>query len=208
MIHPLDSKLYIVPTPIGNLEDMTFRAIRVLKEVDLILAEDTRNSIHLLKHFQIEKPLRSYHAHNEHKTVEEIVSSIRAGKSIALVSDAGTPATSTETATAQASITEIQLGRHLSADKRVSDATTEFSPRDTIYAVALTQGSSPNATVTARWTYEDGGQVVKEDSRSIAASGTEATEFHISKPSGWPKGKYRVTLTLNGSTESKDFEVK
>jgi hypothetical protein len=123
-------------------------------------------------------------------------------------SDAGTPATTTETATAQASITEIQVGRHLSADKRVSDATTKFSPRDTIYAVAVTQGSSPNATVTARWTYEDGGQVVKEDSRSIAASGTEATEFHISKPSGWPKGKYRVTLTLNGSTESKDFEVK
>src|SRR5215217_7362042 len=92
--------------------------------------------------------------------------------------------------------------------QRVSDATTKFSPRDTIYAVALTQGSSPNATVTARWTYEEGGQVVKEDSRSIAANGTEATEFHISKPSGWPKGKYRVTLTLGGSTESKDFEVK
>ena len=96
----------------------------------------------------------------------------------------------------------------MSADKRVSDATTKFSPRDTIYAVAMTQGSSPNATVTARWTYEEGGQVVKEDSRSIAANGTEATEFHISKPSGWPKGKYRVTLTLGGSTESKDFEVK
>jgi 16S rRNA (cytidine1402-2'-O)-methyltransferase len=90
----LESKLYIVPTPIGNLEDMTFRAIRVLKEADLILAEDTRNSIHLLRHFHIEKPLRSYHAHNEHKTVEEIVDLIRAGKSIALVSDAGTPAIS------------------------------------------------------------------------------------------------------------------
>lgn len=90
----MSSKLYIVPTPIGNLEDMTFRAIKVLKEVDLILAEDTRNSIHLLKHFQIDKPLRSYHAHNEHKTVEEIVNSIQAGKSVALVSDAGTPAIS------------------------------------------------------------------------------------------------------------------
>ena len=66
-------KLYIVPTPIGNLEDMTFRAIKVLNSVDLILAEDTRNTIHLLRHFQIEKPLRSYHAHNEHKTVEQIV---------------------------------------------------------------------------------------------------------------------------------------
>lgn len=90
----MSAKLYIVPTPIGNLEDMTLRAIRVLKEADLVLAEDTRNSIHLLRHFNIEKPLRSYHAHNEHKTVEEIVSSIQAGKSIALVSDAGTPAIS------------------------------------------------------------------------------------------------------------------
>ena len=123
-------------------------------------------------------------------------------------SDSGTTVAGTETATAQASISEVQVGRRLSADKRVAEATTKFSPRDTIYAVAITQGSSPNATVTARWTYEDGGQVVKEDSRPIAANGTEATEFHISKPSGWPKGKYRVTLTFAGSTESKDFEVK
>ena len=87
-------KLYIVPTPIGNLEDMTFRAINVLKSVDLILAEDTRNTIHLLKYFQIEKPLRSSHAHNEHKTVEQIVEMITSEKSVALVSDAGTPAIS------------------------------------------------------------------------------------------------------------------
>ena len=87
-------KLYIVPTPIGNLEDMTFRAINVLKSVDLILAEDTRNTIHLLKYIQIEKPLRSYHAHNEHKTVEQIVEMITSEKSVALVSDAGTPAIS------------------------------------------------------------------------------------------------------------------
>jgi hypothetical protein len=124
-------------------------------------------------------------------------------------SDAGTTSgAATTTATTPVSITEIQVGRRLSSDKRVADATTKFSPRDTIYAVAVTQGSSPNATVTARWTYEDGGQVVKEDSRSIASDGSHATEFHISKPSGWPKGKYRVTLTLGGSTESKDFEVK
>jgi len=122
-------------------------------------------------------------------------------------SDTATTGATTTTA-AEPSIAEVQIGRRLSADKRVADATTRFSPRDTIYAVAVTQGSSPNATVTARWTYEDGGQVVKEDSRSIAASGTEATEFHISKPSGWPKGKYRVTLTMGGSTETKDFEVR
>jgi 16S rRNA (cytidine1402-2'-O)-methyltransferase len=73
---------------------MTFRAINVLKSVDLILAEDTRNTIHLLKYFQIEKPLRSYHAHNEHKTVEQIVEMITSEKSVALVSDAGTPAIS------------------------------------------------------------------------------------------------------------------
>jgi hypothetical protein len=123
-------------------------------------------------------------------------------------SNSGTTGTATETGTAQLSISEIQVGRRLSPDRRVADATTRFSPRDTIYAVAVTQGSAPNATVTARWTYEDGGQVVKEDSRAIAPNGTEATEFHISKPSGWPKGKYRVTFTVGGSTESKDFEVK
>ena len=85
------SKLYIVPTPIGNLEDITLRAIRILKECDLILAEDTRNTIHLLKHLQIDKPLKSYHQHNEHKIVQEIVDLIQHGKNIALVSDAGTP---------------------------------------------------------------------------------------------------------------------
>ena len=87
-------KLYIVPTPIGNLEDMTFRAITVLNSVDLILAEDTRNSIHLLRHFKIGKPLRSYHAHNEHETVQQIVEMISSNQSIALISDAGTPAIS------------------------------------------------------------------------------------------------------------------
>ena len=85
------SKLYIVPTPIGNLEDITLRAIRILKESDLILAEDTRNTVHLLRHLGIEKSLKSYHMHNEHKIVEEIVALIREGKNIALVSDAGTP---------------------------------------------------------------------------------------------------------------------
>jgi len=87
-------KLYIVPTPIGNLEDMTFRAVKILNSVDLILAEDTRNSIHLLRHFNIEKPLRSYHAHNEHNIVEQIIEIISSNKSVALISDAGTPAIS------------------------------------------------------------------------------------------------------------------
>ncbi|CAN1551101.1 COG0313 Predicted methyltransferases [Flavobacteriaceae bacterium] len=88
------SKLYIVPTPIGNLEDMTFRAIRILKEVDLILAEDTRTSGKLLKHFEIGTHMYSHHMHNEHKTIENLVSRMKAGETIALISDAGTPAIS------------------------------------------------------------------------------------------------------------------
>jgi len=88
------SKLYIVPTPIGNLEDMTFRAIRILKEVDLILAEDTRTSGKLLKHFEIGTHMYSHHMHNEHKTTENLISRLKAGETIALISDAGTPAIS------------------------------------------------------------------------------------------------------------------
>ena len=83
-----------MPTPIGNLEDMTFRAIRVLKEVDLILAEDTRTSGKLLKHFEISTHMHSHHMHNEHKTVNNIVQRIKNGEAIALISDAGTPAIS------------------------------------------------------------------------------------------------------------------
>ncbi len=87
-------KLYIVPTPIGNLEDMTFRAIRVLKEVDLILAEDTRTSAPLLKHFEIDKRVFAHHQHNEHKATAEIIKFLNEGQNIALISDAGTPAIS------------------------------------------------------------------------------------------------------------------
>ena len=87
-------KLFLVPTPIGNLEDITFRAVRVLKEADLILAEDTRNSGKLLKHFEIQTQMHSHHMHNEHKTVDNIVARIKAGETIALISDAGTPAIS------------------------------------------------------------------------------------------------------------------
>lgn len=87
-------KLFIVPTPVGNLEDMTFRAVRVLKEADLILAEDTRTSGILLKHFQIRNAMQSHHKFNEHKMVEGVVNRIKAGENIALISDAGTPAIS------------------------------------------------------------------------------------------------------------------
>ncbi len=87
-------KLYIVPTPVGNLEDMTFRAVRVLKEADLILAEDTRTSSVLLKHYGISTPMHSHHKFNEHQTVDAVVRQIKAGTVAALISDAGTPAIS------------------------------------------------------------------------------------------------------------------
>ncbi|WP_394906641.1 16S rRNA (cytidine(1402)-2'-O)-methyltransferase [uncultured Mesonia sp.] len=88
------SKLFLVPTPIGNLEDITLRALRILKTVDFILAEDTRTSGKLLKHFEINTPMHSHHMHNEHKTIAKIVDRILNGETAALISDAGTPAIS------------------------------------------------------------------------------------------------------------------
>ncbi|MFT3675796.1 MAG: 16S rRNA (cytidine(1402)-2'-O)-methyltransferase [Chitinophagaceae bacterium] len=83
--------LYLVPTPIGNLKDITLRALEVLKDVDLILAEDTRTSGHLLAHYQINRPLSPYHQHNEHRVLQHLVSQLLEGKKMALVTDAGTP---------------------------------------------------------------------------------------------------------------------
>ncbi len=87
-------KLFLVPTPIGNLKDITFRAIEVLKEVDVILAEDTRTSGKLLKHFEIATPMQSFHMHNEHKILDNVINRLKSGESMALISDAGTPAIS------------------------------------------------------------------------------------------------------------------
>ena len=87
-------KLYVVPTPIGNLEDMTFRAVNVLKSVDLILAEDTRTSGFLLKHYEIKTPMQSHHKFKEHKTLQHVIEKLKSGLNIALISDAGTPAIS------------------------------------------------------------------------------------------------------------------
>lgn len=83
--------LYFVPTPVGNLEDITFRAIRILKEVDYILCEDTRTSGVLLKHLEISKPLKSYHLHNEHQATQKVIDDLKNGQNIALITDAGTP---------------------------------------------------------------------------------------------------------------------
>ena len=124
--------------------------------------------------------------------------------------DSGTAADTgsrAETATT-VRVADVKVGRTLGSDKRLTDETDDFRPTDVIYAVVETQGSSPNAELLARWTYEDG-QVVDESSRKISAAGEDVTEFHISKPSGWPKGKYNVQILLNGvPAESEEFEVK
>ena len=83
--------LYFVPTPVGNLEDMTFRAVKVLKDVDYILCEDTRTSGVLLKHYEISKPLKSYHLHNEHQATQKVIDDLKNGQNIAIITDAGTP---------------------------------------------------------------------------------------------------------------------
>ncbi|WP_422082965.1 16S rRNA (cytidine(1402)-2'-O)-methyltransferase [Ulvibacterium sp.] len=88
------AKLYLIPTPIGNLEDMTLRSLRILKEVDTILAEDTRTSGKLLQHYNVTTPMQSHHMHNEHRTVDALIKRMLSGETIALISDAGTPAIS------------------------------------------------------------------------------------------------------------------
>lgn len=90
----MNTQLFIVPTPIGNLKDMTFRAVEILQQVDLILAEDTRTSGKLLKHFDIQTQMQSYHMHNEHKMLDRIIQRLKSGETMALISDAGTPAIS------------------------------------------------------------------------------------------------------------------
>jgi hypothetical protein len=105
-------------------------------------------------------------------------------------------------------VTTLELGKQIGADKRVTQPATSFAPKDTIYVTVLTTGSAPTATLTAKWTYQDG-QVVKESTETIAPTGPAATEFHVAKPDGWPAGNYKVEVSLNGrSTATKEFEVK
>jgi len=104
-------------------------------------------------------------------------------------------------------VSQIDMGRSLSADKKITDNTESFKPNDTIYASIATAGSATTATLKARWTYQDG-QVVNESTQAIAPAGDARTEFHISKPDGWPTGKYKLEVFLNGSSAAtKDFEV-
>lgn len=129
--------LYIVPTPIGNLEDITLRAIRVLKEVDYILSEDTRTSSVLLKHFDIHTPLVSYHLHNEHEKTGKIVEQLKEGKDIALISDAGTPGIS-------------DPGFLLSRECRRQDLEIQCLPGPTAFVPALVDSGLP----TDRFVFE------------------------------------------------------
>lgn len=126
----MSGKLYIVPTPIGNLEDMTFRAIKVLKEADLILAEDTRTSSVLMKHYDIHTPMRSHHRNNEHRAVEGLVEELESGKTIALVSDAGTPGIS-------------DPGFMLARACREADIEVECLPGATAFVPALVASGLP-----------------------------------------------------------------
>ncbi len=105
-------------------------------------------------------------------------------------------------------VTDIDVGRSVTADKTINEKTDSFRPGDTFYVSVKTDGSGPSATLTARWTYEDG-QVVDESRQDIAANGSAAvTEFHLSKPDGWPAGGYKVEVLLNGtSAGTKDFKV-
>jgi 16S rRNA (cytidine1402-2'-O)-methyltransferase len=124
-------KLFLVPTPIGNLKDMTYRAVEVLSQVDLILAEDTRTSGKLMKHFEITAPLQSHHMHNEHSTLASIISKLKQGKQIALISDAGTPAIS-------------DPGYLLVREAIANKIETECLPGATAFVPALVQSGLPN----------------------------------------------------------------
>lgn len=104
-------------------------------------------------------------------------------------------------------VTDIDVGRSAAADKTIADKTDSFRPADTFYVAVKTDGSSSSATITARWSYQDG-QLVDESRQTIAPSGAAVTEFHVSKPEGWPAGAYKVEVLLDGvSAGTKDFKV-
>jgi hypothetical protein len=112
--------------------------------------------------------------------------------------------------TAPIRVSDIQVGKAVGSDKKVSDQTTSFGVRDTMYVAVITDGAAQGAKVTAKWTFNGRTQVVKEDSQTISPSGgTNVTEFHVDKKTAWPKGKYVVEVLLNGvSAGTKDLEVK
>ena len=104
-------------------------------------------------------------------------------------------------------VSQVDMGRSLTVARTIDDTTDSFKPNDTIYASILTQGTAATATLKVRWTYQDG-QVVNDSTQTIAPTGDARTEFHISKPDGWPTGKYKVEVFLNGSSAARDFQVE
>jgi len=123
----------------------------------------------------------------------------------AAVPPSGTAAGNTSASTV--AVSDVKLGEAIGADRRVTDESDDFDPGDTIYASVLTTGAAPNATLHARWTFQDG-QVVDSTTQAIAPTGDAATEFHISKPGGFPKGTYKLTVLLNGAeVRTKEFKV-
>ena len=131
----MSGKLYLVPTPIGNLKDMTFRAVEILKESDVVLAEDTRNSGILLKHYEIETPMRSYHMHNEHQATEDIIRQLKDGQTISIITDAGTPGIS-------------DPGYLLAKECVANQITIECLPGATAFVPALVVSGLPNNEFT------------------------------------------------------------
>ena len=129
-----------------------------------------------------------------------------AGDTTADTTGVSTPAT--VPATGALAVTDVRLGKAIDAERRVTNETDDFKPGDTIYASVLTSGAGSGATLLARWTFEDG-QLVDSTSQSISPTADAATEFHISRPGGFPPGKYKLTVLLNGSeVRTKDFEVE
>src|SRR4051812_10467633 len=121
------------------------------------------------------------------------------------------PQTSVETtpATVPFKVSSVDLGKAVGPDKKITDPATTFGPKDTIYASVATEGTAPSVKLHAKWTFGNAGQVVKEEDLDLAPTGPANTEFHISKPSGWPVGKYKVEISADGAPAgSKDFEVK
>jgi hypothetical protein len=117
------------------------------------------------------------------------------------------PAPPAAPASTPVAVTSVNLGKSVGPDKRVTSETTTFGPRDTVYASVATSGNA-GGTLAARWTFQDG-QVVDETSQTVGATGPAVTEFHVSKPSGWPAGNYKVEVMLNGApAQSKEFRVQ
>jgi hypothetical protein len=144
-----------------------------------------------------------------------VVFAVGCGKKDTSSTDTATAAPSTAATPAPAPantalrVTDVELGRHIGTDKHVSDRTDAFGVRDTIYASVVTDGAAPNATLAARWTYQNGQRVAEKTQAITPTGGTTATEFHIVKPSPWPKGTYTVHVLLNGSeAQTKTFTVK